>query len=94
MNLKHKSVIISVFLLVFSISLVGLAPVTMAADDEVRIAVLQPRPQKGLYFYGTWAIQGFKIGLQYATNAPDWEGPYTMEDGREIKTKIFDTEGS
>lgn len=94
MNMKHKSVILAVFLLVFSISLASLAPITRASDDEVRIAVLQPRPQKGLYFYGTWAIQGFKIGLQYATDSPNWEGPYEMEDGREIKIKIFDTEGS
>ncbi|MEF8799074.1 MAG: hypothetical protein V5A79_06645, partial [Candidatus Bipolaricaulota bacterium] len=70
MSMKRSSIILAVFLLTGALFLAGVAPVAMAEDGEVRIAVLQPRPQKGLYFYGTWAIQGFKIGLQYATNAP------------------------
>ncbi|MFB6290402.1 MAG: ABC transporter substrate-binding protein [Candidatus Bipolaricaulia bacterium] len=94
MNTRKNLAFIAVFLLVTSVFLAGISPAVSAQNKEVRIAVLQPRPQKGLYFYGTWAMQGFKIGLQYATDAPDWEGPYKMKDGRDIKIKIFDTEGS
>lgn len=94
MNMKRSFEITAVLLLVSSILLAGGSPVTRAQNNDVKIAILEPRPMKGLYFYGTWAIQGFKIGLQYATDAPSWEGPYQMKDGREIKIKIFDTEGS
>lgn len=94
MNTKKNLALIAVFLLITSVFVAGISPAVRAQDDEIRIAVLQPRPQKGLYFYGTWAIQGFKIGLQYATDSPNWDGPYEMEDGTTINTRIFDTEGS
>lgn len=94
MKAKRNLTITAVILLVATALLAGISPVVTAQNDEVKIAVLQPRPQNGLYFYGTWAIQGFKIGLQYATDSPNWEGPYTMDDGTEIEVKIFDTEGS
>lgn len=67
---------------------------TKQEEEPVKIAILQPRQQQGLYFYGTWAIQGFKLGLQYATNSDSWESPYQMENGQEIQTKVYNTEGT
>lgn len=92
--MNKKQYFTLLFLFGFIVSSVFLvAPQARAADDPIKIAVLQPRPANGLYFYGTWAIQGFRIGMQYATDAEDWQGPYKLDNGRQIKLKIFDTEG-
>ncbi len=62
-------------------------------SDEIKIAILQSREEKGTYFYGNWAIQGFKLGLQYATESENYEGPYKVND-QKIKLKIYNTEES
>lgn len=69
----------------------------------IKIALFQPRTAPVLNFYGTWAIQGFHLGLEYATGSrvPDnlkkllagEEAVYPLPDGRKIVVKVFDTQG-
>jgi len=73
------------------------------AKQEIKIALFQPRTAPALNFYGTWAIQGFHLGLEYATGSrvPDnlekllagKEAVYPLPDGRRIIVKVFDTQG-
>jgi hypothetical protein len=74
------------------------------AKSEVRIALLQPRTAPVLNFYGTWAIQGFHLGLEYATGDRKpgnlekllnmEEASYQLPDGRTIVVRVFDTQGN
>ncbi|MEM1610927.1 MAG: ABC transporter substrate-binding protein [Sulfolobales archaeon] len=72
--------------------------------QTIKIAFFQPRTAPALNFYGTWAIQGFHLGLEYATGdrKPEnlallmdlKEASYNLPDGRKIIVKVFDTRGS
>lgn len=55
----------------------------LGGGDTIKIALLQSVSEERTFFYGTWSIQGFKLGLQYATGSGNFEGPYKLED-REI----------
>jgi len=77
---------------------------TQAPKQVIKIAFFQPRTAPALNFYGTWAIQGFHLGLEYATGDRKPENlrllmelkevTYTLPDGRKIVVKVFDTKGS
>lgn len=78
-------------------------PSVKAEVQTIKIAFFQPRTAAVLNFYGTWAIQGFHLGLEYATGdkKPDnlslllnlKEATYNLPDGRKIVVKVFDTQG-
>ncbi|MEM2302150.1 MAG: ABC transporter substrate-binding protein, partial [Sulfolobales archaeon] len=86
-------------------ALVALADVATAQAPKttIKIALFQPRTAPALNFYGTWAIQGFHLGLEYATGdkKPEnlallmglKEASYSLPDGRRIVVKVFDTQG-
>lgn len=93
------------------IAMVMLATISIATQASaeapkqmIKIAFFQPRTAPALNFYGTWAIQGFHLGLEYATGdrRPEnlkllldlKEATYTMQDGRRIVVKVFDTRGN
>lgn len=75
-----------------------------AEKTTIKIAFFQPRTATILNFYGTWSIQGFHLGLEYATgykkptNLAELlalkEATYNMPDGRKIVVKVFDDQGS
>lgn len=62
-------------------------------DKTVKIALVYPREGARLDFYGTWLIQGFKLGMQYATGDDSYEPPYEM-NGNTFEMKIYNTEAS
>jgi len=84
----------------------GLPPLAeaQAPKQVIKIAFFQPRTAPALNFYGTWAIQGFHLGLEYATGdrKPEnlgllmdlKEASYSLPDGRKIVVRVFDTKGS
>lgn len=101
-----RQVILSLAVLaLLAASMLSAVPLLSAqeAKQEVRIALFQPRTAPVLNFYGTWAIQGFHLGLEYATGSkvPDnlgkllagEEAVYPLSDGRRIIVKVFDTQG-
>lgn len=109
--IKGKSFLgASCLLLLLLTALILLSPISIDevhAEKEktvIKIAFFQPRTAPALNFYGTWAIQGFHLGLEYATGdkKPEnlkalmelREATYTMPDGRKIVVKVFDTQGS
>ncbi len=96
-------------LLIASLILVAiaLAPMSVtlaqAPKSVIKIALFQPRTAAALNFYGTWAIQGFHLGLEYATGDRKpgnlailmdlKEASYSLPDGRRIVVRVFDTQG-
>jgi len=96
------------FLMILLISAVGLLSTSavnaQAPKQVIKIAFFQPRTAPVLNFYGDWAIQGFHLGLEYATKdrKPEnlkllmelKEATYTLPDGRKIVVKVFDDKGS
>jgi len=78
--------------------------VVSAQKQTIKIAYFQPRTAKIMNFYGTWLIQGFHLGLEYATGDKNpsnlktlldgGEAVYNMPDGRKVVVKVFDTQGS
>ena len=107
LNPQAKIAIIGAFLIAiiaFGSPLSGLLTGAQEAKSEIRIALLQPRTAPVLNFYGTWAIQGFHLGLEYATGDKKPENlekllnmedaVYRLPDGRSIIVRVFDTQGN
>ena len=102
----HK-IAIYIFLMLVVVSTLNMVFVVSNAQvskQVIKIAFFQPRTAPVLNFYGTWAIQGFHLGLEYATGdrKPEnlklllnmQEAVYNLPDGRKIIVKVFDTKGS
>jgi branched-chain amino acid transport system substrate-binding protein len=99
---------LSVYVVIAVMMLAAISIATQASAETpkqvIKIAFFQPRTAPALNFYGTWAIQGFHLGLEYATGdrKPEnlkllldlKEATYTMQDGRKIVVKVFDTRGN
>ncbi|MEB3757036.1 MAG: ABC transporter substrate-binding protein [Desulfurococcales archaeon] len=100
-----KLLTVSILLLMFLMPMVIPSTNTQASGikKEIKIALFQPRTAAVLNFYGTWAIQGFHLGLEYATGDKNpsnlqkllngQEATYTLPDNRKIIVKVFDTQG-
>ncbi len=105
---KYLRIAIYVSLILLLVSIVNLSSIAIinaqAPKQAIKIAFFQPRTAPALNFYGTWAIQGFHLGLEYATGdrKPEnlallmdlKEASYSLPDGRKIIVKVFDTRGS
>ena len=100
---RLTAVLLAVLLLASSIALaVGLSMVS-AQKETIKVAFFQPRTAKILNFYGTWSIQGFHLGFEYATDRKIpanletllalKEATYSMADGRKIVVKVYDDQG-
>ena len=69
--MKTKTTMQLLLLVAMTISVIGAIPVSPAVNqttNPIKIGIFSPYPSaSGLSIYGSWTIQGFELGLIYAT---------------------------
>ncbi len=94
MNMKKNYSMLFILAILAVAPLMTVVPLTAvtekaAADDPIKIGYFAPMTTASLSFYAPWSIQGFELGLDYAT-----DGTNATPAGRPYEITYYDTKGS